>query len=345
MWQFVGQERAVALLRRSLDTGTVGHAYLIVGPPHVGKMTLAVDLARALNCEAAERPCGECQACRKTAAGNHPDVQVIGLGQKEGGEAKLISIEQIREMQHAASLPPFEGKCKVFIIELAELLSIEAANCFLKTLEEPADRVVFLLLTSSEAALPGTVVSRCQKLELAPLAAGKVQEVLAERCGVEKGKAGILARLSHGCPGWAISAASDERPLQQREERLEQMLRVMGADGEEERFACAAQLASLFSQSRAAVQQVLDLWLDWWRDLLLVKVGCQEIVTNADRLDILGQMAGGYSLQQIREYINSIQAAGEQLRQNVNARLALEVLMLDIPQKEHGTKVMVKDGG
>jgi DNA polymerase-3 subunit delta' len=344
MWQFVGQERAVALLQRSLEAGSVGHAYLIVGPPHVGKMTLALDLARALNCEAAERPCGQCHSCQKIASGNHPDVQIIGLSQNENSEAKLISIEQIRDVQHSASLPPFEGECKVFIIESAELLSIEAANCFLKTLEEPVARVVFLLLTTSDALLPQTVVSRCQKLELAPLAADQVEEALHGRFGAEQGKARLLARLSHGCLGWAIAAASDERLLQQRVEKLGQMLQVVRADSEG-RFAYAAQLASLFSQSRATVQEVLDLWLDWWRDLLLVKVGCQDMVTNVDRMNTLGQMAEGYTLQQIRYYVRSIQAAGEQLRQNANARLALEVLMLDLPERENRAKVVVKDGG
>jgi len=139
MWRVIGQERMVSLLRRSLDKGIVAHAYLFTGPPHIGKMTLALDLARALNCEATKPPCGECVSCQKIDQGKHADVQIIGLnsindtsGDKRQAE---ISIDQIRQLQHSANLPPFEGRCKVFIIDRAEFLSIEAANCLLKTLD------------------------------------------------------------------------------------------------------------------------------------------------------------------------------------------------------------------
>jgi DNA polymerase-3 subunit delta' len=133
--------------------------------------------------------------------------------------------------------------------------------------------------------------------------------------------------------GWALTAASDDSLLQQRAEKVDRMLAVIEADTEE-RFTYAAQLATQFSQNRGAVQEVLDLWVDWWRDLLLVKVGGNDMVTNVDRLDGLVEMAGEYRLAQIKNFITGIQAAGEQLRQNANPRLVLEVLMLDMPGKE-----------
>ncbi len=337
MWQVIGQTRVVTLLQRSLEEESLAHAYLLVGPPHVGKMTLALNLAQALNCQGTERPCGECASCQKIASANHADVQVIGLTQNvDSAEAKLrteIGIDQIRQMQHSASLPPFEGKYKIFIIEGAEFLSIEAANCLLKTLEEPTGKVIFILLTTNDGLLPATVVSRCQRLELSPLAATEVETALNSRWGIEPQKAKLLARLSHGCLGWALSAASDDGLLQQRAEKIDRLLDIINADYEE-RFAYANQLAAQFTQNRGLVQEVLDLWLDWWRDLLLVKIGCSDIITNVDRLDKLTEIAEDYRLAQIKAFINSIQAAGEQLRQNANPRLVLEVLMLDMPGKE-----------
>ncbi len=334
MWQVIGQNRAVSLLQRAMETGALSHAYLVVGPPHVGKMTLALNLAQALNCPSAAQPCGECFSCQRIASANHADVQVIGLLQNGGSaEAKLISIEQVRDMQHSASFPPFEGKYKVFIIDGAELLSVEAANCLLKTLEEPVGKVVFILLTTNESLLLPTVVSRCQRLELHSLPLTEVESALNTRWGIEPQRAGLLARLSHGCLGWAVSAASDDTLLNQRHESLGRLLDLINADYGA-RFTFASQLAVQFSQSRSQVYELLELWLDFWHDLMLVRVGCPDPVTNVDRLDTLSEIAQRYQLWQIETFINNIRAVGEQLRQNANPRLVLEVLMLDMPGKE-----------
>lgn len=337
MWQVIGQERAVSLLQHGLEAGKLAHAYLFTGPEHVGKMTLAINLAQALNCEAAERPCLKCPPCVKIGEMRHADVQIIGL-MKNGdmAEAKLISIDQVKEMQHSANLPPFEGKHKVFIFENAELLSMDAANRLLKTLEEPVDNVTFILLTVNDKLLPLTVISRCQRLELAPMSLARETAVLIEKTGVEPQRARLLAGLSHGCPGWAIAAANDESILQQRNEDLNRLTGVIKADYEE-RFAYVARLAARFSQDRSAVYRVLDLWRDYWRDLMLQKLDRNDMIINIDRQAELAEMAGGYRLYQIKKCIDAIQSAGEQLRQNANTRLALEVLMLDIPGKEGGS--------
>jgi len=338
MWEIVGQSKVVSLLQHSLEKQATAHAYLLVGPRHVGKMTLARDLAKALNCTAAEPPCGECDSCQKIARGKHADVQVIGLGSNDNGTAETrsqaeISIEQIRELQHSANLPPFEGKHKAFIIDQAELLSHEAANCLLKTLEEPSPRVVFLLMTTNEKLLPATVISRCQRLELSPLTATEVETALTTRWGTVPDKARLLARLCHGCLGWAITANGDDSLLQDRTNQLEKLLGIIDADNEG-RFDHASQLATQFTQNRDGFPRVIELWLDWWRDLLLIKVDRTDLVTNVDLLDNLTSRAQDYTLHQIRRVIDSIQTTRDQLKQNVNPRLALEVLMLSIPEKE-----------
>ena len=225
MWQVVGQTRAVSLLKRSLERQVVAHAYLFVGPPHVGKMTLALNLAQALNCEAAEPPCGQCLSCQKIADAKHADVQIIGLttdGNSTGAKPRAeISIDQIRQMQHSASLPPFEGKYKVFIIDGAEQLSTEAANCLLKTLEEPVGKVIFILLATNDQFLPATVISRCQRLELSPPAVTEVEAALTSRWDIESPRAKLLARLSHGCLGWSLSATPADSLLQPRTGRMQ----------------------------------------------------------------------------------------------------------------------------
>jgi DNA polymerase-3 subunit delta' len=305
-------------------------------------MTLALNLAQALNCEADEPPCGECSSCQRIASAKHADVQIIGLASAgNADEAKTrteISIDQIRQVQHSANLPPFEGKYKLFIIDGAEHLSTEAANCLLKTLEEPVGRVVFILLTANDSLLPATVVSRCQRLELLPLAADEVETALSSRWGIEPPKAKLLARLCHGCFGWALAAALDDSLLRQRSERRDRLVDIIIADYEE-RFTYAAELADQFSQRRGLVWEILDLWLDFWRDLLLVKVGFGEAITNVDLEAKLADLAGGFSLAEIRAVISSLLSAGDELRQNANPRLVLEVFMLGMPRGQ-GERVL-----
>ena len=338
MWRVVGQDRAVSLLQRSLDAGSLSHAYLLVGPAHVGKMTLAMDLARAVNCEGSEPPCGECGPCQRIGEGKHADIMVISLagnGDEAAPEAEgraRIGVGQIDQILHSVSLPPFEGRCKVFILDGAEFLSIGAANRLLKTLEEPPGTAVFVLLTADEGMLPETVVSRCQRAEMRPLGTRGIEEALTGLWGVEPEKARLLSRLANGRLGWAVSAAGDGSLLQQRDEWLDGLLGLADADYEE-RFGYAAQLASRFSQSRAAVQERLDVWLDWWRDLLLVKAGSDDAVINVDRLATLKRQAAEYSLAQVRAFIDDISSTGERLRLNANPQLALEVLMLCMPEK------------
>ncbi len=336
VWDVAGQHRAVVLLQRSLEAGALSHAYLLVGPAHVGKMTLALNLAQAVNCEEAEAPCGQCAPCLRIAEGKHADVMVVELGTADGtpeSESRVkISVEQIEQLQHSANLPPFEGRCKVFILDGAESLSIGAANRLLKTLEEPVANVLFVLTVVNEGLLPVTIVSRCQRIELRPMASEGIETALISRWGVEADKAALLSRIAGGCLGWAVSAAHDDALLRQRGEWLDELIELADL-GFAERFAYAGRLANRFGQNREAVQERLALWLDWWRDLLLVSADCQEGVTNVDRLALLSGTEKDYSLAGIRAFIDSVRATAEQLRLNANPLLALEVLMLNVPEK------------
>ncbi len=336
MWQVTGQNRIVSLLNRSLETGTLAHAYLLVGPAHVGKMTLSINLAMALNCERADPPCAGCLSCKKIQASNHSDVRVISLLKNgDTAEAKLISIDQIKELLHAANLPPFEGKHKVFIIDGAELMSVDAANCLLKTLEEPVAGVTFILLTTNDKLLPETVVSRCQRLELRPLSTEEVAAALTANDGVNQERARLLAGLSRGCLGWALVAATDESLLEHRNDSLDRLMNILDSNYTG-RFDSVNRMAAQFTQNRAAIYDTLELWMDFWRDLMLVKLGCPDLITNIDRKSEIIKLAGEYRLTQMTDTIKGIRTTAEQLGRNANPRLALEVLMLDIPGKEPG---------
>jgi len=327
MWQVVGHEVAVALLARGLKNGKLPHAFLFLGPRHVGKMTLAMNLAKALNCEGDEKPCCMCSQCQRIAGLKHADVQVIG----RDGRAE-IGIDQIREMEHSASLRPFAGRNRVFIIDGAEHLSHESANCLLKTLEEPPPNVHLILLAENERLLLPTVLSRCQKLELRPLPVPVVERALIDHWEVLPEQASVLARLSSGCLGWAVDALADERLLVERAERLAAILHLSSV-GRGERFAYATHLANQFTKNRESVLEVLSLWVNWWRDLLLIKGGCGDFTTNIDQEATLYLEAEHYSLRGVKTFIESLQHAIESLDQNANPRLVLEVLMLSMPKR------------
>jgi DNA polymerase-3 subunit delta' len=333
MWQTIGQPKALALLKHSLKTGSLAHAYLFVGAPHIGKMTLALDLARALNCLGKEPPCGQCQSCKRITEGKHADIQIISLNStKNSGDTKArveIGIDDIRELQHNASLPPFEGKHKVFIIDSAENLSTEAANCLLKTIEEPPPQVIILLLTTEETRLLPTVVSRCQRLELKPLTGNEIKKILMESYGIDRDKAGLLARLSQGCFGWAVSVSIDDSYLAQRNQRLTEMFSLLTASWEE-RLNYSTKLAN----ERKSAEEIINLWLAWWRDVMLTKCGCKQAVTNIDYMPVLEQWDEAISLQEVRDFIDCLQKSLNQIALNANLRLVFEILMLNIPRKE-----------
>ncbi len=345
MWQVIGHSKAVSLLQRSLEKGSLAHACLFLGPPHVGKMTLAVNLAQAVNCLSDDLPCGECNSCQRIKQQKHADIQFIGLTnaseQDESRKKTEISIEQIRQIQHSANLPPFEGRHKVFIIDGAEFLSIEAANCLLKTLEEPFEKVLFILLAEDINPIPETIISRCQQLELIPLSVYEVEQELINHWDVEEYRAGLLARLCKGRIGWAISASQDGELLKRYYEDRDHLLDILN-NNYEERFNYAAQLARQFSQKRRDTLDLLKFWLDLWRDLMLIKVGFRESIINIDLEERMGHIVEEIELYDIRNFIKNIQRAVQNLRYNVNPRLVFEVLMMDIPVRKReriGSKV------
>lgn len=326
MWQVIGQDKILALLGHSLKEDNLAHAYLLVGPRHVGKRTLALNLAQALNCDDPEPPCGQCHSCHRILEGKHADVTSLGLDSKVE-----IGIDDIRGLQRLANLPPYEGKCKVFIIDEAEYLSTEAANSLLKILEEPPPKVVWLLLAAEERHLLPTIISRCQRLELKPMPSKQIQQILTDSYNVDLAKAKLLARLCHGCLGWALSALADDDLLHQRSQKIDKLASLLTASLEQ-RFAYAQELAIQFSQTRRSTMEVMDTWLNWWHDLMLIKGDYKEAITNVDYEVILEKQANEMSLKEIKNFTATLCLIEEDISRNVNARLAFESLMLNMPK-------------
>lgn len=240
----------------------------------------------------------------------------------------MLRVEQAAGIIHDAALRPLEGRYKVFIIQDAHTANDSFANKLLKTLEEPPDHVVLLLTALDRSSLLPTILSRCQILELRPLPTEQVERALIDRRQVDPQQAALLARLANGRLGWAVDQLNDTDGMGRRQAQLEQLLRLVGAN-RIERLDFAEQLAS--GRNNPDLFAMLELWTTWWRDVLLAQVGCPEACSNIDQQAEIARQAAALTTQQVRDYLLTLHRIDGYLHHTVNTRLALDVLLLQLP--------------
>jgi DNA polymerase III subunit delta' len=328
-WNIVGHEHAINTLRRALAAQRVRHAYLFTGPEHIGKTLLAQRFAQTLLCTggtdphvAPQSPCNVCLSCRKVMHGNHPDMHSIS----RPPDKQFILIEQVRALQGDAARKTLEGRRNIFIIQGMHEMNVQAANCLLKTLEEPEPDVVLLLTAPDPGLLLPTILSRVQQVPMQLLTTKQIKSALEERWQVEQEEASLIAALAAGRMGWAVQAVEDEDMLVDRQAQLETLAKLPAA-GKVQRFE-AAQLLSAESDK---LRGILELWLLWWRDMVLAANNCLDLIVNVDMRGLIQNQAAKIGAAESQRMVRAILGTIEALEQNVNARLALEVLMLDLP--------------
>lgn len=326
-WDIVGHERAVDFLRRRLLNGRSRHAYLFTGSASVGKMTLARTFAMALNCESedvAGRPCGSCQSCRGIVKGSDPDL--ILARADEGGRLK---IDDIRDVMRLLALMPYRSRYRVAMLEDFDQVLPQAQDALLKTLEEPAEHAVLLLLATSTERILSTIRSRAQIIPLRPLPLALVKDRLLSR-GADADRAELIARLSSGRIGWALAALDDETLLASRATALD-LLRDILRGSRVERLRIAEQLSRKLARDKSQLRATLDIWQTYWRDLLLECYEAPVKPCNSDRKEEIRALAMRANPAQALKALNATRQAARALETNANVRLALDVLFLEYP--------------
>jgi DNA polymerase-3 subunit delta' len=314
--RILGHQHQKNLLQRAVSAGRLSHAYLFEGPEGIGKRLMALALAKMIFC-AHGSGCGDCPACQKIDHHNHPDLHLISP------DGAYIKIEQIRSIQKELSFRPLEAPRKVCLIDGAEKLNPAAGNALLKTLEEPRDQTLLILLTPSPDAVLPTIRSRCQRLPFSRIPRQQLQDVLADQLNIDETQAHILSALSEGSFKKALGK-DRELYLQYRRELLKTLSGLSPAS-----VIPLLDLAQKLADEKERLPDILEIIQAFYRDLLLTQHGrpVQQLV-NIDLLDTIDRMVRKENVATLLRKLDALIASRRHLDRNVNRQLAMEVLLL-----------------
>ena len=312
----------------------IPHAYLFTGIPGVGKMNMAMAMSAALNCDSPVDgdSCGRCPPCRQMMSGNSPDFVKISLLP----DKKNIGIDQIRELNRKLAFAPY-GRYRVCVVYQAEIMTEEAANSFLKTLEEPPSGNILILNVREPRDLLPTIVSRCQRVAFQPLTVRDIAEWLVREKDLTEDMAIVLARLSEGSLGRALKMSETDF-FEMRQEWLLRLMKLPGLS-EEKGFDMALKCGEDANKigikrsenGETRIMEILSIWESWYRDLLIMKVGdLTNLLINADFSHKLKKIAGNYKINNLIDSLLVIDQAQRDLRRNRNVRLVVEHAVLSL---------------
>jgi DNA polymerase-3 subunit delta' len=327
-WQRIqGHDVHVRAFTHAVERGRLAHAYLFTGSPGVGKRLFARELARALLCENAPGPlraCETCTSCTLFAAGNHPDFFAVGRPE----ESNELPIDLMRELCRGFSLKPARGRGKVAVLDDADDLNEEAANCFLKTLEEPPPRSVFILIgSSSERQLP-TIVSRCQVVRFAPLPEALVADILKQQGVANPHLLSRLVRLARGSPGQAMALAEPEL-WDFRKVLVEGLLqpRPDTADLAKRWLEFVEEAGKESAAQRRRTVLVLRLLIEFFADALAVSLGGTPRLGETEELGLLQKLAKRVDPERLLQVLERCLEADVQTGRYIQLVLVLEALV------------------
>ncbi len=322
------QPQVVSILRRAMNSGRTGHAYIFSGLAGTGKLEAAIRLAMSLNCETMRDGdhCEQCRSCSmiwkgsNPAENNYPDLLHLVPGEWEKQKSYTIVMDAVRAMSASIKSAPISARRRMVIIHDADVMNEDSQNAFLKTLEEPLEglRTTFVLLTTRPDKLLPTIRSRCQEIKFRRIAPERIKAMLSSEYEIPGEGAAILAALSDGSMGKARELAKGDL-LNERREWLQALDAAYGGDAE-----TAMKLAEEIGSSRETFERFLEFLLLWHRDLLAYAgAGEDGHIINLDMLETLRRQTGILSQQTVMTQMEKVQEMLDYLPVNIRGDLAL----------------------
>ncbi len=321
----IGHDQIKEHFQKAIETHKVSHAYILTGEAGMGRKSLANAFVLSLLCEKGRKePCMECHACKQVLSGSHPDLIYV-----THEKPSSIGVDEIREqINDTIMVRPYSSYYKVYIVDEAEKMTVQAQNALLKTMEEPPSYGVIILLTTNQDAFLPTILSRCVQLKLKPLRDFVVKSYLMETMHIDEADADVYAAFARGNLGKAITIASsdDFKFLHQEMRHLLKHIREMD-------ISELLDYIHTLKEKNMDIQECLDFMQMWYRDVLLYKVAKDiNLLIFKDEYSTVSEMGQKSSYEGLENILQAVDKARVRLNANVNMELALELMLLAIKE-------------
>lgn len=322
----VGQEHLKEHLQRAIELNKVSHAYIIHGERNSGKEFIAKIFSMALQCENRKgcEPCQKCHSCKQALSGNHPDIIFVSHE-----KPNVIGVDDIRSQINAdVAIKPYHGPKKIYIMNESEKMTVQAQNALLKTLEEPPEYAVILLLTSNMESLLPTILSRCVVLNMKPVRENEIKQFLMQQMEIPDYKADICVAFARGNVGKARLLAKSEEFDKVKEEAVTLLKNIYDM----EIYEIVAAIKKI-TEYKFEINDYLDILSVWYRDVLLFKAthDVNGLIFRSE-IQYIRKVADRSTYEGIEWIIEALEKAKQRLNANVNFDLTMELLLLTMKE-------------
>ena len=321
----LGHEQIKEHFRNAVETGKVSHAYILSGEGGMGRKSLANAFALSLLCEKGmAEPCMQCHACKQVLSGNHPDLIYV-----THEKPASIGVDDIREqLNDTIQVRPYSSYYKIYIVDEAEKMTVQAQNALLKTIEEPPAYAVILLLTTNQDSFLPTILSRCVQLKLKPLKDTVVKEYLVQSLGEDESQADIYAAFARGNLGKAIHLAQSEEFGVMYKEMLRLLKHIKDTDISE-----LLDYIRKVKEENLDIRECLDFMQMWYRDILMYKTTKDiNLLIFKDEFSTVKSVSTTSGYDGLERILEAIDKARIRLDANVNTELVMELMLLTMKE-------------